>query len=164
MSNVLWIVSVIYSIGRANTNTAPVTGRLWSVTLYTIRRVMHTIIIPPTAVRRLFWAACLQVSRKCYNLIESEGNMLNTSLWGRRIWQPTSWWGQGQQGHQCLLGGDLRTTITTGLYRTGFLLLATDESLSQCLFILANDLPPTKCLEIQCVFAPLELFWTHLSC
>lgn len=49
----------------------------------------------------LCWAS-LQVSRKCYPLIESDGNMLNTSKWGPRIGRPNMLRGQGQLGHPCL--------------------------------------------------------------
>lgn len=86
-------------------------------------------------MRFLFLSRMSAGDRKCYNLIESDGNMLNTSLGGRKDLASNTLKGQGQQGRQRLLreGG---TTTIPGLLR------ATDESLSHCLFILADNLPP----------------------
>lgn len=58
-----------------------------------------------TACECSFWA-CLQVRRKCYSLIESDGNILNTSLWGQRqLGSQHAEGAKGQRGHPCLLGG-----------------------------------------------------------
>lgn len=68
-------------------------------------RFIHCKQYALRAVRFLFWPACLLVIRKCYNPIERDRNMLNTSLWGRKIWQPTCWRTKGNKDIDISWGG-----------------------------------------------------------
>lgn len=108
---------------------------------------------PPSAVTLLLRAACLQVSRTCNTVMESDGEHAQHLPVGSQDLAANTLKGQGQRGHGCP-PGDLSGT-TTGLNHPGLWLLTTDESL--CLFTPSDNLPP-RCVVIQCGFATLAIF------
>lgn len=101
---------------------------------------------PPSAVTLLLRAACLQVSRTCNTVMESDGEHARHLPVRSQDLAANMLKSQGQQGHGCP-PGDLSGT-TTGLNHPGLWLLTTDESL--CLFTPSDNLhpPPPHCVVI----------------